>query len=69
MRNILISAVPIGIIVVENDADLEQVRKHINRLHSVRSKFNIACCFFLNCEVYKTMEHDTIQNSYGLGIS
>ena len=38
-----ISAVPIGIIVVENDADLEQVRKHINRLHSVR--LNFKCSF------------------------
>ena len=29
------SAVPIGIIVVQNDVDLEQVRQNINQLHEV----------------------------------
>ena len=30
-----VTAVPLGIIVVDTDADLEQVRKHINRLQQV----------------------------------
>ncbi len=32
------AAVPLGIIVVENSADLEEVRKHINRLHEDTQK-------------------------------
>ena len=32
----VLSAVPLGIIVVDNDADLEQVRNNINQLHEVR---------------------------------
>ena len=28
-----VTAVPLGIIVVENNADLEQVREQINKLH------------------------------------
>lgn len=30
-----VAAVPLGIIVVDNDADLEQVRRHINQLQEV----------------------------------
>ncbi len=30
-----VAAMPLGIIIVETDADLEQIRKHINRLVEV----------------------------------
>ena len=35
IMNVFLSAVPLGIIVVDNDADLETVRKHVNQLHEV----------------------------------
>ena len=66
MYFILHTAVPLGIIVVDTDADLEQVRKHINQLHEdlVKSSgtaapnLSIKWCF-VDCKLEPLYHHIT----------